>query len=102
MAQDALKKSLDVPGRLQHASRRFRPSMLASSGLNLKEFLIFFKYNATPIVSLGITFNSSTATLGLNLTTLVDVNTSTEIGDHDITTSVVPTKIGKVQTLRFL
>ena len=64
-------------------------------------FFYFSNNTATPIVSLGNIFNSSTANLGLNLTTLVDVNTSTEISDHDITTSVVPTKIGKVQTLRF-
>ena len=59
-------------------------------------FLYFSNNTAAPIVSLGNIFNSSTANLGLNLTTLVDVNTSTEISDYDITTSVVPTKIGKV------
>ena len=54
MAQDALKKSLDVPGRLQHASRRFRPSMLVSSGLNFEDFLICFMYFR---MAFGINFN---------------------------------------------
>ena len=79
-------------------------SISAPLGLILTHdiFLYFSNNTAAPIVSLGNIFNFSTATLGLNLTTLVDVNTSTEISDHDITTSVVPTKIGEVQTLRFL
>ena len=66
------------------------------------ERIIYFSNNtATPNISLGSIFNSSTAILEQNSTDLTDANTSTERSEFDITTSVVPTKIGKVQTIQF-
>ena len=80
----------------------FAPLVLIWVSNDVKELYISPIIPPTPFASLGNIFNSSTATtLGLNSTGLVDVNTSTEISNYDIATSIVPTKIGKVQTLQF-
>ena len=66
------------------------------------ERIIYFSNNtATPNISLGSILNSPTAILEQNSTVLMDANTSTESSEFDITTSVVPTKIGKVQPIQF-
>ena len=67
----------------------------------IKRIIYFSNNTATPNISLGSIFNSSTAILEQNSTDLRDANTSTEGSEFDITTGVVPTKIGIVQTIQF-
>ena len=75
--------------------------LIGKTKLNYESIIYLSNNIAAPNVSLGSIFNSSAAILEQNSTDLRDANTSTENSEFDITTSVVPTTIGKVQTIQF-